>query len=371
MSLNAPARDGLIDGLRGLSVGFVVIGHLAFYRTGAASSQSSLKHLIAQDDLHAARWLPALFVRAARDFAAPLAALGVSIFFVISGYLITRALMSEETSRGRISIRAFCVRRACRILPPYLAYVVVVALLRQTEFVALKSQDLLRAATFTCNLSACGWWLAHTWSLAVELQFYLIWPWIFVALSPRLRGPSTIGLALLMPIASALGAPMEGFGCIAVGAAAALSSKLADRIGRLATPVGVWLALVVFIVAPALSPNPIGKGAVDIGLPWLAGLIVFGTLEGRGPLHMAARFAWVQRVGLASYSIYLWQQLATAPQVFEGATTGGGSGYPAIVFALAVSPAALLSFAALEQPFIRIGRRWSAQLTGASHHQRQ
>ena len=104
--------------------------------------------------------------------------LGVSVFFVISGFLITLLLLKEECQYGDISLKNFYVRRACRILPAYFAFLLAMLIVWRLHFVDLGWGQLVAAATFTWNYSplASGWTLAHCWSLAVEEQFYLLWP---------------------------------------------------------------------------------------------------------------------------------------------------------------------------------------------------
>lgn len=103
---------------------------------------------------------------------------GVTLFFVISGFLITYLLLNEQGQTGGISIKKFYVRRILRIWPLYYVYLGVALLLTQEAF----GKELLYYIFFGANIPfAMGislWPVVHYWSLGVEEQFYLFWPWI-------------------------------------------------------------------------------------------------------------------------------------------------------------------------------------------------
>lgn len=103
--------------------------------------------------------------------------LGVDIFFVLSGFLITRILLGEKNKTGKISYKAFILKRALRIFPIYYAAIIFC-------FIAYGSinNDTLSALFYVSNyhfsFDETGGPLRHTWSLAVEEQFYLFWPFV-------------------------------------------------------------------------------------------------------------------------------------------------------------------------------------------------
>ncbi len=109
--------------------------------------------------------------------------IGVSIFFVISGFLITSLLQKEVAGRGSIRLLDFYTRRSFRIWPAFYAYLAVVAVLHWFKVVGLDGKrDLLASALFVLNYvpRSGSTWLGHTWSLAVEEQFYMFWPLAFI-----------------------------------------------------------------------------------------------------------------------------------------------------------------------------------------------
>jgi peptidoglycan/LPS O-acetylase OafA/YrhL len=133
--------------------------------------------------------------------------LGVDLFFVLSGFLITTLLLEEHAATGRISIRGFYGRRARRLLPallvllaPFLlvaATVTTVGSLGSPLIVGLAS-----ALTYTSNIvvaadpSAASAWMIHLWSLAAEEQFYILWPLLLIVLM-RVGGLRLVGRALI------------------------------------------------------------------------------------------------------------------------------------------------------------------------------
>jgi peptidoglycan/LPS O-acetylase OafA/YrhL len=138
--------------------------------------------------------------------------LGVDLFFVLSGFLITSILLQEVGARGRLDLVAFYVRRARRLLPAVIALLLVF-----TAVVVLSSptrRDLAVAAvvdvavmTYTFNWSAPlghlpPWQVDHLWSLSVEEQFYILWPVVLLLLVRRLSRTAIMRLTLAAAIAS-------------------------------------------------------------------------------------------------------------------------------------------------------------------------
>jgi peptidoglycan/LPS O-acetylase OafA/YrhL len=110
-------------------------------------------------------------------------ALGVFLFFIISGYLITTLLVRELAKTGHISLRGFYARRAFRILPPLYAYIAFITVLGLTGHMpGFNRTELWTALTLTRNYSlhASLWSFEHLWSLCIEEQFYLLWPGVLV-----------------------------------------------------------------------------------------------------------------------------------------------------------------------------------------------
>ena len=136
-------------------------------------------------------------------FREPLGIFGVEIFFALSGFLITTKLLQEEEKKGSISLQNFYIRRAFRILPASLMFILFVALLSYIGSVpSVTPGRILSTILFFANYSTAQptYYLAHFWSLAVEEHFYLIWPAILVACTTRHR----LKVAILFALAFAL-----------------------------------------------------------------------------------------------------------------------------------------------------------------------
>ena len=112
---------------------------------------------------------------------------GVTLFFVLSGYLITSVLVAERHAIGSVSLRRFYLRRAARLLPALAVLLVVVGgSLVAMDAAGVAAAGVTSAALYVSNLAVAAGVntgpLEHTWSLAIEEQFYLVWPAVLLAL---------------------------------------------------------------------------------------------------------------------------------------------------------------------------------------------
>ncbi len=129
-------------------------------------------------------------------------AMGVDVFFGISGFLICSRLIEEHRARGRINLKGFYIRRFFRILPPYFALLAALALLSAVGVFAISGGELLSSVLFLRNYFAPaapgGWYTGHLWSLAVEEHFYLLWPGLLVLWGVRRARWGCAALSLLL-----------------------------------------------------------------------------------------------------------------------------------------------------------------------------
>ena len=276
--------------------------------------------------------------------------LGVDLFFVISGYVITRLLLDSIQQRGGLDLRDFYLARIRRLLPPLIFMIVTTSI-----FVGLWAPDttkkFLRDTPFSLT-GVMNWWLVfnqqdyfaasgrpsllqHTWSLAVEAQFYLIWPLILLIVlkylgkklipAAALVIAATSGVALMLvsfqiDAASSSKVSHVYFGTdthsigLFLGAALAVSwipQNFNLQVTRRAQDFidGIGVFGFVGIIATFLLINETDPTLYKIAFP-LAG--VFGTAILISIVHPASRFAPLLRnkvllwIGERSYAIYLW-----------------------------------------------------------------
>ncbi|MER5609269.1 acyltransferase family protein [Micromonospora tulbaghiae] len=319
---------------------------------------------------------------------------GVDVFFVISGFLITGQLISEIERSGRVSLTGFYARRAKRILPA--ATVVLAATAVAVRLFVPRGEwqviggDIAAAATYVVNWRFADRavdYLAedvapspvqHFWSLAVEEQFYLLWPLLIVLAilaARRLRRANVrpvlwVGLAVLAvpsfvwSIVETANSPERAFFVsttrlweLAVGAAVALLAVRAARMPRSVAVVLGWLGLAAIVAAALLVSGKTAWPGYAAALPTLgaAAVIAAGAAAGsRGPVMVLGLrpFQWI---GDLSYSLYLWHwpMLVVAAAHFGDLSVTEG-----LVVALASVIPAWLTFRLVENP-LRYSRKIS------------
>jgi peptidoglycan/LPS O-acetylase OafA/YrhL len=339
--------------------------------------------------------------------------MGVDVFFVISGYLITSLLLAEHRNRSHIGLSQFYLRRARRLLPALFLVLGVTSLFAVVflpdEVTKLRG-DVVAALGYGTN-----WWqifrnvsyfeasgrppmLQHLWSLAVEEQFYLIWPLLLAGMLKLWHGRRkpmllttlvmiAISIALMVGISVSRGYPIDAdpsrvyYGTdtraftLLIGAVLAMVwapwrlSKRTPPGGRLVLDalglVGLVGLTYMFLEVSEFSPDLYRGGFVVTAL--LAALVIAVTVH---PAADLSRFFLglkpMRWIGERSYGLYLWHwpvYMITRPQLDIGIT-----GLPNLALRLSVTVAlAELSYRYVEQP-IRQGAlgRWFTSMRAAT-----
>jgi peptidoglycan/LPS O-acetylase OafA/YrhL len=243
-----------------------------------------------------------------------------------------------------------------------------VIVLAALGLVAVTRSDLLFAATYTMNFHADrAWSVGHLWSLAVEEQFYLLWPMLLVVFGLRRASSFAIGAILLAPVVRMLAwyaTPQfreftdQAFPCIfdslATGCALAIGRRWLEASARyrkfLFSP-WLWLLLAGCTGSLAITRPWFQLGFAMTGANIMIAVAIHRcVLTSEGPLAEALRHPLAVRVGTLSYSLYLWQQL-----FLNRHASSWFNAFPVnIVFAFL---AAHLCHRLIEQPFLRLSAR--------------
>jgi len=314
-----------LDGLRAMSILFVVVGHL--------SGESAA--------------------------SAMLAGIGVHVFFVLSGYLITRLLQEERARAGKISLAAFYRRRCFRIFPAAFAYILIIAVLSPASRSALPY-----ALTYTVSYHLYGtpllYW--HLWSLSVEEQFYLLWP-LALVLGFAHRGRIALlamFAAAMFRLALAMSPSPYAFAylhysfpgtmdSIAAGCLLAIyAPQLRERCRWMADSpaIAICVPLTAWVLYAACWGDPSTAAARSLTVFWgvvplLIALWVFLLIE---------RKDWIFNnpvtsvIGVLSYSLYLWQQPFSL-----------GNKHSTVLALLMLAGCAVASYTLVEKPMLKLG----------------
>lgn len=310
--------------------------------------------------------------------------LGVYIFFVISGYLITSLLLHEQQKRGSISMTSFYFRRAMRILPPIYFYVAVLLLLGWAGRLVITKIDVISALFFFHNYATTSsmWSLEHFWTLSVEEQFYFIWPCILyyclrhrpgiagrmaaakVAMAVILISPVIRVASFRLPFAYLhhssmfhMRADSLMFGCIiALLQGTPLFERLYGRVTRVA-----WIPPAVIFLSSCLQARFQNYWELPLGITVSGAAIAFFLLWCvRNPHSTVGRVLNcrpMMHIGVLSYSIYVWQTLFLHHDnvtVF-GTSLKFISTFPGNWIAILV--VAEFSYYLIEQPSLRLRNR--------------
>ncbi|MBP2375915.1 acyltransferase family protein [Paeniglutamicibacter psychrophenolicus] len=307
--------------------------------------------------------------------------IGVDIFFVLSGFLITRIIMKELKVNKKFSFKRFYMRRALRLFPA-LFLACVVLLVVYSLIPGLPQHDETLFGIFAAVTYSSSWFTAFsiadlgamlpTWSLSVEEHFYFVWPLVLVLLF-RFSKFFKASVVLLILIATTYPlvafvvfdwsverlhyAPDTRSAQLLIGCGAAiLVSKAGSRVPSLVA----WFAI-LFLVGYELIKNLLNFDFYNYG-----GNIMIGVMTAIFILHLDQQeyglfsrllstrpMVWI---GQRSYGIYLWNLPLIAVMTFMGSSLPGVAAKLAVCF---IIPA--ISFTYVEKPLLRLKRRFDKQ----------
>lgn len=294
--------------------------------------------------------------------------LGVFCFFVISGYIITLLLKKERETTGTISIGAFYFRRAFRILPPLFFFLGGLAVLTKFKLSESSPREILLSLTFLRNYRPSIFaTMRHLWSLSVEEQFYLLWPFLYL----RLSNKNAVRFLLVVIVAT----PILRLILFKFGASSLTLEWHSESVAD-----GLAMGCLLAICEDRLRANPVYRKFVTSPFALILPVVTAaGAWQGFPLLYQAVgktiiflsvalsidvviqrHDSWVGKLlnkpplaqlGKLSYSLYLWQQLFLLE-------TKGSQPYAWFPLNLAFTLGmAAISYHLIEQPAIKIGRQ--------------
>jgi peptidoglycan/LPS O-acetylase OafA/YrhL len=299
--------------------------------------------------------------------------LGIKIFFVLSGFLITSLLIEEQRATGTIRLVDFYMRRSLRIFPLYFFAISILPALMYVGLLGVKDCTMLHAYTYTLNFAPRECVMSsysHFWSLAVEEHFYLVWPLAFL-MGRRLALIFmwailllcilfwTHGYDLLKPFHQAYyvnrwtipaAAPIA-MGCIA---------SYYREVGwlRLVFERAGWIVLIACVVLMLFFTNRLFINDIVA-----VGIVLFVYMHQGSLLTRALEFKPLAWIGTVSYGLYVWQGVLGGNGPYRDSPVFPPPLYEGLGWALVATVA---SYYLLEQPIMRLKRYFSWRYSSSS-----
>ncbi|MBS0624324.1 MAG: acyltransferase [Verrucomicrobia bacterium] len=344
-----------LNGLRAISILLVILYH------------SDHKYHILEQAFQNKLLQP--FVNILRD-----GQLGVNVFFVISGFLITSLLLTEERKTQTVSLKYFYIRRTLRIFPAYYFYLLVLLVLHLSNIIYINNHAWWTAITYTKYFNwNLDWFTGHAWSLSIEEHFYLLYPLLFIS-GDKVRKTAAISFVLIVPAIKVFMyyhpvhlqwindlTIFKRIDAIAIGCLIALyKDKLLSLLSNnfkllfYASCLGIFLLPYLPGINQKLNLHlgfiilPFGSTIGTIANILICIILLYSVFVHQGWWFRLLNSKVLNYIGLLSYSIYLWQQLFISGKLLNYWVTS----FPQnLIF---VFGAALFSYYCIERPFLKL-----------------
>ena len=332
-----------LDGLRGLSIIMVVIGHIFW--------NSKYEYL-------------------------SIGSVGVDTFFVISGFLITTLLLKEKVNSGSILLKRFYIRRILRIMPVAYLYIFIVVLLNIIFRLNISFRSFATAALYLKNIpfkNSGEWYTGHFWSLSVEEQFYLIFPallvlsknkYIFIVISAILFIEASEFIAYGGAIIKSSNlfhnvifgiVDVFGNGTVEILIGSLTSLLLFKQVIKFDhVKINYWISSILLITAFLIDTFFYNSIISSIIFSVCISFVIVNNLHQLNFLGTLLSNKVLVKIGLLSYSIYIWQQLFLKNQPWSGCFKYSNS---IILNLIGLGIAAFLSYYLYERHFLKLKNR--------------
>ena len=307
---------------------------------------------------------------------APAGQLGVTIFFVISGFLITLLLLNEEQNNGKISLRNFYIRRVIRIFPVYYLYLGVCGILAIMHVFSFSLLSWISSLTYSKYFFTTEWETAHFWSLSIEEYFYLAWPLVFKYLG-RYRKLFAMLIIVAVPLVRFTTdiVPLHLFtradgimwGCLlAIYYEPVMQFLNKQKKLYLTLPfilimgcIGLKTVLNIFHwEIPEHFIEAFFGSFGTITIVSIAFIMVISINFENNAWFTILNLPFINYLGVLSYSLYIWQQM------FFSTHLGWFSGFPqnlALIFIVAN-----ISYYGVEKPLLKLKDKFHTKRSGGS-----
>jgi peptidoglycan/LPS O-acetylase OafA/YrhL len=264
--------------------------------------------------------------------------IGVDVFFVLSGFLITALLLNERDANGRFAVSKFYVRRIVRLVPAYWAFLLILvvwaAIWRLGQFGSWSS-EVVKSATYQLNFFDINHYpqvgIGHTWSLAIEEQFYLVWPLLLLVGLKFMPRRAFMGLVVVGIVGSFLATVVMAHhgvsyrrlyygldtnalpllvGCLAGFLyTSGYGRNVSPRLSAL-TPFVTMVALALFLLSVPEQSEWAYEGPIQLVSLLTAATLIAILLNPNSWVVRILAHPRIVFVGLISYSLYLWNPFA-------------------------------------------------------------